>query len=72
MNVITAQLDYISGYLRYAHYELNLNDEELVKFKNLTKEEQKEWICEDGELIVDDYKIDDCGEITDIKIFEGI
>ena len=66
MNKIIAEIDYINGHLRYAHYELNLTDEELEKFKNSSEEEQQQWIADEGDLIVDDYYLNDIGEITKI------
>ena len=66
MNKIIAEIDYINGHLRYAHYELNLTDEELEKFKSSPEEEQQHWITDEGDLIVDDYYLNDIGEITKI------
>ena len=66
MNKIIAEIDYINGHLRYAHYELNLTDEELEKFKNSSEEEQQQWIEDGGDLIIDDYYLNDIGEITKI------
>ena len=39
--------------------------EELEKFKNFSEEEQH-WITDEGDLIVDDYYLNDIGEITKI------
>lgn len=64
-HIITGELDYVQGYLRYGHFELCLSDEDFKKFKSLPEREQKEWLS-DGELIIDSYSVDDRGEITDI------
>ena len=66
MNKIIAEIDYINGHLRYGHYELNLTNEELEEFKNSSKEEQQHWIKDEGDLIIDDYYLNDIGEITKI------
>ena len=66
MNKIIAEIDYINGHLRYGHYELNLTDEELEKFKSFPEEEQQLWIEDEGELIIDDYYLNDIGEVTKI------
>ena len=66
MNKIIAEIDYINGHLRYAHYELNLTDEELKEFKNSSKKDQQHWIADEGDLIIDDYYLNDIGEITKI------
>lgn len=63
---IIANIDYIVGHLRYGHFELNLTDEEYLKFISLSKEEQENWV-RDGELIIDDYRVDDYGDITSIE-----
>lgn len=63
---IYAPVDYLAGHLRYGHFEgdLELTDEEFVKFK-----ENPVDFINDGRryfdlgLIVDDYEIDDCGDI---------
>lgn len=62
---VIADIDYISGHLRYGHYELEMDEE---TFKNLSKEDLKELINDRGELIVDDYEIEDHGDITDIRL----
>ena len=62
---IIADIEYVSGYLRRGHYELKLNDEEYNEYKNLSDEDKISWI-EDGNLIIDDYRVEDIGEITEI------
>ena len=44
MHIIYGDLDYINGYLRYGHLELEFNDEDFEKFKSLPLKEQKEWL----------------------------
>lgn len=63
---IYAPVDYLAGHLRYGHFEgdLELTDEEFVKFK----ENPIDFINDDRryfdlDLIVDDYEIDDRGDI---------
>lgn len=67
---VIAGIDYLAGYLKYGHFELNLNESKLEEFKNLSKEEQIDYIKEDGDLIIDDYELNDYGDITDIEIVE--
>lgn len=64
---VVGYLDYIQGYLRYGHYELELNIEEAEMFNNLSEKEQKEYLRDNGMLIVDDYSIDDIGDIYEIE-----
>lgn len=63
---IIADVDYVIGHLRYGHYELKLNDEDYKEYKNLSEEDKISWI-EDGNFIIDDYRIDDIGTITEIR-----
>lgn len=63
---IKADIDYVSGHLRYAHYELELDDDEIEEFSKLSEKDKKEWIRDEGELIIDDYTINDIGSITKI------
>jgi hypothetical protein len=64
---IIADVDYVTGHLRYGHWELELNDEDYRGYKNLSEEDRIAWIEEDGNFIIDDYRIDDIGTITEIK-----
>lgn len=58
MKRIVLNCDYIQGYLRNGHFELNLNDEDYEKFKSLSKEEQLEW-AKDGDMHIDSYRVED-------------
>lgn len=65
---IKAPTDYVMGYLRYGHYEglINLNDEEFKEFeKNPINFLSKNNF--DLHLVVDDYSIEDIGEICDVE-----
>ena len=63
---IIADVDYVTGHLRDGHWELELDDEDYNKYKNLSEEDKISWI-EDGDFIVDDYRIYDIGTITEIR-----
>lgn len=63
---IIADVDYVTGHLRSGHWELELNDEDYNKYKNLSEEDKISWI-EDGDFIIDDYRIYDIGTITEIR-----
>ena len=63
-------LEYVAGHLRYGHMEgtLDLTEEE---FKEL-EEDPLEFIdsndiLDDLELIIDDYRIEDWGEPTEVN-----
>lgn len=59
--LVYAPVDYVVGHLRYGHYEAEieipddkLNDEEWII----------EVVCEEGELIIDDFEVDGYGEVS--------
>ena len=54
---IIADVDYVTGHLRDGHWKLELNDEDYNKYKNLSEEDKISWIEDDGDFIVDDYRI---------------
>ena len=70
MALITAQVDYVNGYLRYGHWELSLEDKELEEFRNSSKEDQESWLIDNGSFVVDDYAINNYGDLQEIKIEE--
>lgn len=67
MHTICGELDYVQGYLRYGYLEMELNDEDFEKFKSMPEEEQKAYLNDNGNLIVDSYEVDDWGDIIDIS-----
>jgi len=76
---IYMDMDYVNGYLRYGHFEgeINFTEEQEKDFKTLLKKElNKEEITEEeldrldgykedirdcSVIIVDDWRIEDCG-----------
>ena len=67
MHTIYGDLDYVQGYLRMGHLEMELNDEDFEKFKSLSLKEQKEWLWDERHVEVDDFSVDDIGSITEIN-----
>ena len=67
MHTIYGDLDYVQGYLRMGHLEMELNDEDFEKFKSLSLKEQEEWLRDEGHVEVDDFSVDDIGSITEIN-----
>ena len=67
MHTIYGDLDYVQGYLRMGHLEMELNDEDFEKFKSLSLKEQKEWLWDKGRVEIDDYSVNDIGDITEIN-----
>lgn len=65
--LVTANLDYVSGYLRYGHVELGFDREE---WESLTTEEQIEMLESEGEVVIDDFSLEDRGAIVSINVEE--
>jgi hypothetical protein len=59
--IITAPIDWVSGYLRYGHKEMmvHCSEEELQKLLTNPKE-----LLQDADTVVDDYRIEDYGDIN--------
>lgn len=62
---LIGDIDYIQGHLRYGHYEVEVDE---LFVKNSTKKQLIEYIQDNGELIVDDYSIEDHGGINEVRI----
>ena len=67
MHTICGELEYVQGFLRDGHFEMELNDGDFEKFKSLSLKEQKEWLWDEGRVNVDDFSVDDIGSITEIN-----
>ena len=67
MHTIYGDLDYVQGFLRCGHLEMELNDEDFEKFKSLSLKEQEEWLWNEGQVEIDSYSTEDCGSITRIN-----
>lgn len=66
MHTICGELDYVQGHLRYGHLELYLDDKAFEEFKSMSEEEQKTYLNDNGNLLIDSYEVDDWGNITNI------
>ena len=70
---IDAGLEYIKGYLRYGHMEgiVNIPDEDYEQFQSDPVVYIKEHDLQDYlDLIVDDWSVEDCGNIDEINYRE--
>lgn len=69
--LVTAKVEVLCGHLRYGHYECYIDSiGEQEKFKAMSEKDKKEYIEEHGDLLVDDYEVDDVDGICDILIQE--
>ena len=57
--IITLNCEYVQGFLRGSHFEIELSEEDYNKFKSSSEEEQIDWIKYCGELIIDSYRVVD-------------
>jgi hypothetical protein len=55
---ITQDLEYVQGYLRNGHKELEIEQE---KWDKMSAEERREYFNDCASVIVDDYEIGDYG-----------
>lgn len=61
---INVDVDYVDGYLRYGHKEMIIEANNLEEAKRyLDSEENKEFFEEASDLIVDDYEVNDYGDL---------
>lgn len=65
-HLVTAKLSRLEGTLKHGHLELVLNDKQLEDFNNMSETDKKDLLECDGNLIIDDYNLDDF-EISDIN-----
>lgn len=63
--LLTGEVDYVQGYLRYGHYEL---ETELTNEEANDKEFIAQLLKDYGELLIDDYRIEDVGDICSIGL----
>lgn len=61
---IKVSTDYVVGHLRYGHYEVEIEAESLEKAKEyINTDEGKGYIRDIGEFEVDDYEVDEIGDL---------
>lgn len=70
--IVRGDLDYVRGYLRYGIKEMILNEEEYEEFSKMTREEQMEWLDDEGEVEILDYSLEDYGDVTSVEVKEVV
>ena len=68
MKRIVLNCDYVQGYLRGGHFELNLTDEQYEEFSKLPKDEQIDYIKDCGDLEIDSYRVEDYETESDFEV----
>lgn len=68
MKTISAPVDYVDGHLRYGHMEAKVTEEVAAEVSAMTEQEQKEWLQDNGTLVVDDYRVNDYGDLGSVSI----
>ena len=61
---VTANVDYVMGHLRYGHLEGIIEAKSEEKLKEMLKDPDVRY---DLELVVDDYEVDDYGNISEFE-----
>ena len=69
MKTVCANLEYLTGYLRCGHIELQMDEEEYKEYETYTDKEKEEYVFENGDLIIDDYEVNDYGPISNIRVY---
>lgn len=67
MKTVKGYLDYVGGHLRYGHFEAKLADDEYEAFCKMSKDDQIDYLFEAGELIIDDFEVNEYGDMTEIE-----
>lgn len=65
---VIADLDYICGGIRTGYIEYNVPDNFKDEFLKMSEKEQEEHIFNRGVIKIDDFDIDDVGNIINIQI----
>lgn len=69
MKTVCADLKYLTGHLRYGHIELPMDEKEYKEYESCTDKEK--YIIENGDLIIDDYEVNDYGPISNIRVYNN-
>lgn len=56
---------YVQGHLRYGHLEVEIDEDEL---RTMSEDDIRTLLEDEGTLVVEDYEVDDRGDIVDIEI----
>lgn len=62
---ISAGIEYVAGHLRYGHYEAFVDKKDI---EGKSPEELKEYIQDVGTIVIDDYEIDDMGDVEEVVV----
>lgn len=65
--IVTAGIEYVTGKIKYGHYEVYIPDDAIEVFKQMSREEQIEYIEDNGDILIDNFEIGDYGDITEIN-----
>ena len=60
----------VCGYLKNGHYELDMDDERWEKFNSLNKEDQINYIRNWGNMVIDDWFLDECWPNKDFDVYD--
>jgi len=68
ISVVTVSADSVKGYIERMHIRMNLTEEQKTKYTNMNRNQQLNFIKNNGDIIIDEFVIEDCGTLTDLEI----
>lgn len=70
MKRVILNCDYVQGFLRDGHFELEFTEEKYEKFNKLPKGEQIDYIKDCGRFEIDSYRVEDCETENDFEVYD--
>lgn len=71
-NQIISNSLWVDGTIRSGYVLLELNDEEYADFKKLTEAEQIHQLDYEGEVKIEDFRVNDSGDVESFEILEDM
>jgi len=62
---LKADVEFLWGHLRYGHFELVTDENDI---KDLSPDELKTYLEESGTIIIDEYRVEDYGALSPVKV----
>jgi len=68
IGVISASSYSVKGYIESMHIRMEITEEERTSYGKMDREEQIDFIKRNGDIIIDEFVIEDCGTLTNLEI----
>ena len=66
--VISASSDSVKGYIESMHIRMEITEEQKIRYGNMSRSEQIDFIKDNGDFIIDEFVIESCGTLVDLEI----